>query len=52
MDFLSFAPYYILWLRVFLVPLATIKVRPSAELILIALILASSIRSWLSQERL
>lgn len=35
MSVLFFAPYYILLLHVFLVLLATIKVGPSAELILI-----------------
>ena len=33
MSVLFFAPYYILRLHVFLVPLATIKVELSAELI-------------------
>lgn len=52
MSVLFFAPYYILQLHVFLVLLATIKVGPSAELILNPLGLDSSIHSWLSQEYL
>lgn len=39
---------YSLWLHIFLVLLATIKVRPSAELILMTLVLASSLYTWLS----
>lgn len=48
MSVLFFAPYCILRSHVFLVPLATVKVEPMAELIWFPA-LASTIHSWLSR---
>lgn len=45
----SLVPRYSLQLHIFLVLLATIKVRSLAELISMALVLASSLYTWLSQ---